>query len=170
MLRAIKDFFIIVCVIVLALAALAVYAHLGNSASPGTDNSASAEPVTSATATPVDFSDPDHYEKNQGVPEAACNKSLACMADKHLGWAETSCKQAAESQSRYQVKWTDDMFHPLFGEPVAHWQSPTDHEVAYVGNRMEMQNQFGAFERMNYRCVWDARAEKVVSIELQPAS
>lgn len=44
MLRALKDFFIIVGVLVLALVAIAVYEHLRNSDSPGTPSAASAAP------------------------------------------------------------------------------------------------------------------------------
>lgn len=53
MLRALRDFFIIVGVIVLALAAIAVYEHLNNSTSPDTASAASASPTDIESSAPA---------------------------------------------------------------------------------------------------------------------
>jgi len=145
--------------------AAVVFAYIVISAFNSPAPNASAAMVASAPAQPVDFSDPDHYDKNQNVPKAACQKSLPCMADQELGWTKVSCKQAIEAKAVYQVKWTDGMFHPLFSEVL---DSGTSGEISigYAGDRAQIQNQFGAFANMTYQCWWNPRTQKVTDVEL----
>lgn len=166
MFRILKDFLIVFVLVVAGLAAIVVFVRFNESDDSQSADVASAATVATAPATPVDFSDPDHEIKNQNVPDAACRKSLACMADKDRGWAEVSCKKAIEAKAVYQVKWTDGMFQPLFSQIIWNPAMPDEKSIGYVGDRAQVQNQFGAFANVNYECWWNPYAEKVTDVEI----
>lgn len=124
-----------------------------------------AAPATPAK--PVGFDVDDHYFKNQDVPDAACKPSLACWSDKHLAQAEVACKAAVAAQSTYEVKWTDGMLHPMFSR-VKWSELKGDDSIVYLGDEVELQNQFGAFEPMTYACPYNVEADKVTAAVLYP--
>lgn len=127
-----------------------------------------AKPAAPATpAQPVDFTDNDHYTKNQKVADAACKPSLACWADKHQIEAEVACTTAVEAKATYEVKWTTGVFHPMFSRVMWSKFPPGDDSVIYIGDEVEMQNQFGAFERMTYFCPYNVETQKVMAAVLQ---
>jgi hypothetical protein len=49
------------------------------------------------------------------------------------------------------------------------WGEPQDHDsIVYIGDEVEIQNQFGAFQPMSYACTYNVQADKVTDVYLQP--
>jgi len=147
------------------------YQASDNGSSPDATAAPAAQPEnTAAPAAPAKlagFDVDDHYLKNQDVPDAACKPSLACWSDKHLAQAVVACKAAVAAQSTYEVKWTDGMLHPFFSRVM--WSKlPGDDSIVYIGDEVEVQNQFGAFAPMTYACPYDVKTGKVSAAVLQP--
>lgn len=100
--------------------------------------------------------------KSAAEVAAECRKSLQCTYNHSVYSARTACKEAIERHARFDVKWTDT--NSPFTE--AKWINSNKRIIGLVGDKVRFQNGFGAWQAINYECVWDAEADKLVTVNL----
>lgn len=87
------------------------------------------------------------------LSETDCKARLQCWGDRHSGAALGPCTRAVEAQAKFQAEWTDGMLEQKF--PRFAWVDPEGGSLQYVGDKVKFQNGFGAWQHMEYRCVFD---------------
>ena len=70
-------------------------------------------------------------------------------------FAAVQCPDHIERLSQYGVRWTDGLLEPKF--PRSGWQDADNYLAVYMGDAIEFQNGFGAWERHRYSCVVDVK-------------
>ncbi|CAN5682466.1 hypothetical protein BH23PSE1_BH23PSE1_03050 [soil metagenome] len=98
--------------------------------------------------------------------EAACKTDLQCWADKHQIDAVVACKKAIERLGQYANRWTDGVLTPTFTR--VKWQDEGAGNVLYIGDKIEFQNGFGAWQSHTYACAFDTVGGTVVSADATP--
>jgi len=90
--------------------------------------------------------------------EKACRNDLRCWAEKHALGAERACRPLIESMARFDFEWTDGWL----GNKLTkfRWQSRGAGSVSYWGDQIKLQNGFGAWRRMKYRCIYNPATEQ----------
>ena len=85
-------------------------------------------------------------------------------------FADIFCAEQVEARSRFSARWTDSFLENKF--PVGQWQKETASEkiVLYMGDKIEIQNRFGAWQPHLYECLVDVRREKILSVNVVPRS
>ena len=85
-------------------------------------------------------------------------------------FAEVFCAEQVEARARFSARWTDSFLEDKF--PVGQWQKETASEkiVLYMGDKIEIQNRFGAWQPHLYECLVDVRREKILSVNVVPRS
>ncbi len=89
-----------------------------------------------------------------------------CWGNRHLVDASGPCKLAIERQARFAIKWTDDWLEPKF--LPARWRAINDGHITYRGDKLQMQNVFGAWEHVIYECDFDTTSRAVLDVRARP--
>lgn len=98
--------------------------------------------------------------------EATCRKELACWGEKGVIAAGTYCKDPIERLARHSVRWTDGVMDMKFSR--YRWADEPNGAIAFVGDRAEFQNGFGAFSPVIYTCVLAADHRTVLDVHVIP--
>lgn len=87
----------------------------------------------------------------------ACASNPTCLTFEQLSDAHLACIDAIENSARYQFEWTDGWLHSKFngGEVKL---GPL---VMLTGDKIKMQNGFGAWRKYTYRCSYDLESRSV---------
>lgn len=93
--------------------------------------------------------------------EAKCRKDANCMASRVLGQASGPCSHEIERYSKYSFRWKDGLGEPRFVK--AAWEDEAAGQLAFIGDRIQFQNGFGAHQDMKYICTYDTKANRVIS-------
>lgn len=101
----------------------------------------------------------------RGDDVAACKKQLGCWAEKKLIEATFACRPRIERMAQYQFEWTDGFFE----QKMSHyrWQDPNAGVVMYIGDKIKLQNGFGAWQYYTYFCDYDSTTKAVTDIRLK---
>ena len=92
---------------------------------------------------------------------ADCAKNdLQCQARLGMEAADRSCPAFIERQSEYSVRWTDEMGKPKFSR--INWTAEEGGGITYMGDRVEFQTAFGAYQPMRYLCEMSADGKSVI--------
>ena len=81
-------------------------------------------------------------------------------------FAAVQCPDHIERLAQYGVRWTDGMLEPKF--PRSGWSDEANYLAVYMGDAIEFQNGFGAWERHRYSCVVDVKNEQVIDVAALP--
>ena len=82
-------------------------------------------------------------------------------------FAAVQCPDHIERLAQYGVRWTDGVLEPKF--PRSGWQDAENYLAVYMGDAVEFQNAFGAWQRHRYSCVVNVRTEQVVDVAALPS-
>ena len=96
------------------------------------------------------------------LTDAQCKQSLQCWGDRHSGAATGPCKRAVEAQAKWQWEWTDGALETKF--PRFAWVDPSVGTLQYIGDKVKFQNGFGAWQHMEYRCVFDPSSRTATAV------
>ncbi len=100
----------------------------------------------------------------KAMEEAVCLGNATCFADKFRVDAMTRCQTAIENQARYKFEWMDGWLL-WTARAFDDIRADTGKKLIYLmGNRIKFQNGFGAFQRMQYVCVFNAASMKVEKV------
>jgi hypothetical protein len=103
--------------------------------------------------------------------EVACRADIQCWGERHLSDANMACREPVERLAQYQHEWTDGMLENKFYQ----WRWAADGAadgsiVSYFGDRLKMQNGFGAWAVVTYRCDYNFEAGTVVDVMAAPGT
>lgn len=76
------------------------------------------------------------------------------------------CQRAVEMLAKYDFKWTDGILEPKFSR--YRWKSQKDGRVTYIGDKIKLQNGFGAWQNIIYECDYDPAIKKVTDVRGAP--
>lgn len=103
--------------------------------------------------------------------EAAAREAEECRAD-FTCWgrdrrieAEIQCKRPIERQARYDHEWTDGWTEPMFSR--FRWKDEEAGVMTYYGDRLRLQNGFGAWANVVYSCDFDTERNVALSVSVQ---
>ena len=97
-----------------------------------------------------------------------CLRNVDCIIE-NTSWlanADSKCKTHIENYARYDYKWTNGWIDPIFASVST---KPPDYKTAlYIGDAVQFQNGFGAFQRMGYSCEFDPIGGEVITVVVAP--
>lgn len=102
--------------------------------------------------------DKEDYEK--------CKLDLQCWGHKHSTSAIIMAEELIEKKAKYQSRWTDGVLEKKFSH--FKWWNQREYIVTYVGDKLQFQNGFGAWENMVYECDYDPINKKVLNVRVRP--
>lgn len=100
--------------------------------------------------------------KAQEEAAAKCRQDLQCWADKHLISATTACVPQVERLAKYDYQWTDAWLEPKLSH--MRWQDKNKGTVTYIGDKLKLQNGFGAWAQYVYECDYNPDTKSVLDI------
>lgn len=98
--------------------------------------------------------------------EAECPTNLNCWAKKHSLDASVVCERMVERLAKFDFEWTDSWTELKF--PRFRWANKKKGVVTYFGDKIKLQNGFGAWQHYVYACDYDPRSGKVVNVDGAP--
>ena len=103
---------------------------------------------------------PDAIKKLQD--EAKCKFDLQCWADRHFMAATTQCQKPIEKMAKYNHKWTNGPLEPKFSRRK--WFDAEKLHISYLGDKITLQNGYGAWDNQKYSCVFDTLTNTVIKV------
>ena len=102
----------------------------------------------------------------KAATDARCRTDLNCWAEKHLAEASYPCQRAVEALAKYSSKWTDKTLEMKFDH--MRWADESKGVIIYVGDKIQYQNGFGAYQDSIYECTYDTSAKSVLDATARP--
>jgi hypothetical protein len=110
--------------------------------------------------------EPAKTPKEIAAENAACRQDLQCWATKHIITAQVYCPDLIENLAKYQFEWTDGWVDSKFTH--FSWKDKTAGTITYFGDKLKLQNGFGAFQNYTYSCLVDTNTDSILDIGAQP--
>lgn len=130
--------------------------------------STQSERISCFTENELDFADMIAVEKPKNSPpktSSDSNKPVCALedCDPHLYWqaVEVVCPDVIESLAKWDYEWTDGWLDFKFG--TQHYKTNQADVFRYKGNKLKLQNGFGAWAHVTYYCDVDFISGKVVN-------
>lgn len=105
-------------------------------------------------------------EAQRITEEAECRKSLDCWSMKHSVAAIMKCQDNIEKLAPHQAEWTDGYREAKFSH--SQWKSADRGIVTYSGDKIKIQNGFGAWTVYTYECDYDTEHATALAVRAQP--
>lgn len=98
--------------------------------------------------------------KLAAAKEAACRKDLKCWGEEGWAGATTRCPDVIEKLAKWDFEWTDAWSEPKFSH--YRWKDIDKGVVTYIGDKLKLQNGFGAWKHVTYTCDYDQTTQTVL--------
>lgn len=95
-----------------------------------------------------------------------CADDAACIGRDLVLARVPGCQQFIEKQARYRYKWTDGFLSSPF--KLFLWIDNEHSAIRAIGDQLEFQNAFGAWQNHTYRCDMKVSDGQVINIIVQP--
>lgn len=97
-----------------------------------------------------------------------CEHAIDCVAQNFLFVVPEVCDPLIERQARYQYRWTDGLLDgPKYsGRRWNPKHGQERHLVDFYGDKLELQNAFGAWSNYVYVCTINVQSDAVMSVKL----
>jgi len=98
--------------------------------------------------------------------EIECKKELSCWAEKHDGAAIIAGQRLIEKAAKFDHRWTDS----LLEKKITHykWHNKPKGQIVFMGDRLQFQNAYGAWQNMKYAIIYDPTAQTILGIDVKP--
>ena len=96
----------------------------------------------------------------------ACRQDLRCWGEKHSIAAGVRCRRPVERLAQYDMRWTDGWTEAKF--PRMRWANQNEGLIAYIGDKAQFQNGFGAWQNVIYACTYDPSTDSAINVEVTP--
>jgi len=93
--------------------------------------------------------------------DAACKADFNCWTNKFQRAATNLCAPQIEHLAKNNFNWIDSLSSPKF--PRARISGPGT-LITYVGDKIKMQNGFGAWKNVTYECDFDTEKGLVLAV------
>ncbi|MBH3308907.1 hypothetical protein MXB02_10000 [Pseudomonas mosselii] len=100
------------------------------------------------------------------IDDATCKKDLQCWGDKQGIAAGVYCKDPVTKLGKYSARWTDGMLEPKFSR--FRWLDQKAGTLTFIGDKIEFQNGFGAFQKHIYECDFNPANNQVLAVRAEP--
>lgn len=111
-------------------------------------------------------SDEPSAQAEAKVDDATCMKDLQCWGDRQSIAGGMRCKPFVEKLAKYSFKWTDGTFETKFSH--FRWLDQQQGTLTLIGDKIELQNGFGAFQPHVYECDYNPLTEQVLDVRARP--
>lgn len=108
----------------------------------------------------------ENSEKKAGVSSEECRKDLQCWAKKNNVDATIQCKKQIEKLAKWSVKWNDGFLESTFSR--IDWIDQKNGTLRYIGDKLELQNGFGAWQPHIYLCEFDPNHNAIIRVTAEP--
>ncbi len=98
--------------------------------------------------------------------KANCKNNLQCWSNKHLSIATILCKNQVEKLAKYTFKWTDGWLDNKFTH--FRWKDQKNGIITYLGDKIQFQNGFGAYQIHFYTCDYNPLTKTVIEVRSSP--
>ena len=95
-----------------------------------------------------------------------CRRDLQCWGDQHSIAASIYCPEHIERLGNYAHKWTDGLLGAKFSS--FRWKDMDTGIVTYLGDRIQFQNGFSAWQPHSYSCDYDTLNQTVLEVRANP--
>jgi hypothetical protein len=99
-------------------------------------------------------------EREKEKAAADCLQSLDCIWESQRAFIYANCRMSVESLAKWDHEWVDAMFDPPFHP--AGWAKKEQGLIMAWGNKLKLQNGFGAWKQVAYFCAYDPKTKKAV--------
>lgn len=106
----------------------------------------------------------ENERKQKDAEQAACKSDLQCWGDKNAISAAVTCQPLIEKMAKWDHKWTDGILEPKFSR--FRWRDKSQGVLTYVGDKLQLQNGFGAWGNVVYECDFEPASERVSDIRI----
>ena len=113
--------------------------------------------LCSASTTPTPPRPPPSREET-----AACRADIACIGKQKAFAAESACRPALEAYAKYSARWSEDRSTWTYSE----WRDDQKTAIVYMGDSLQLQNGFSAWENYIYSCTYDPDQNRVLGVYL----
>ncbi len=100
-------------------------------------------------------------EAEAKAEEEACRKEIECWGEKAHTVATFACSRLVERLAKFDFEWTDGWTEPKFSH--FRWRDIEAGMVTVIGDKIKMQNGFGAWSHMIYECDIDPVSKKALA-------
>lgn len=100
------------------------------------------------------------------VDDATCMQELRCWGERQSIGGGIRCTAPVEKLAKYSVRWTDGLLEPKFSH--YRWLDKSKGTLTLLGDKIEFQNGFGAYQKHIYECDYDPASEKVLDVRARP--
>jgi len=104
--------------------------------------------------------------KKPVLTSAQCMKDIQCWSSRHDIDAVVACKRPIEKYAKYQHRWQDGILSPTF--PRVQWKDEKSGVVTYIGDKVQFQNGFGAWQNYRYECDYSPKAQQALAVRVTP--
>ena len=102
----------------------------------------------------------------EAVSEVPCEKDIQCWGEQHLVNANVRCARLMELSAVYDYEWTDGFFETKFDR--WRWADRKAGTLQYTGDKIKLQNAYGAWMHFAYWCVFDPATDMALDLEAIP--
>jgi|GEM_PF-1832733 len=107
------------------------------------------------------------YESEIQKRKTACQLDDYCSAkEAFTAEAQVNCQRGIERMAKYRFEWTDRWTQPKFNR--FKWADSTKTRVQAVGNYINLENGFGAWQPHIYLCEVRISDDNIVDIKMEP--
>ncbi len=130
--------------------------------------SSSSEPTDKERAGKEAASSADAAAKKAAAAEqeSKCRSDLQCWGDKAIVGAGVYCKEPVEKLANYTTRWKDGTFDTKFDR--FRWLNKDKGWLTMIGDKIEFQNGFGAYQNVIYECDFDPATHAVLDVRARP--
>lgn len=100
-------------------------------------------------------------DAEERLKAAACRNDIKCWGEEAWPGATVRCPSAVESLAQWDYEWTDSWSEVKFDR--YRWKDQKAGVVTFYGDKIKMQNGFGAWKHVSYSCDYDPISEKVLN-------
>lgn len=95
-----------------------------------------------------------------------CGNDLNCIYEGVHIDAQVYCGKQIERLAKFQARWSTGWTAPMFKR--VKWKSEKEGVVTFIGDAIELQNGFGAWQPHIYFCSYNVRSKQVISVDAEP--
>ncbi|MDN5869942.1 MAG: hypothetical protein L0H73_04375 [Nitrococcus sp.] len=99
-----------------------------------------------------------------GVSDRCGTDDLMCVADEYRTQATAACKPLIELRAKYSARWTDSWAESPFSR--VQWKNKAARTIGYIGNAVQFQNGFGAWQTITYECAYNTSTGQVLAVQV----